>query len=389
MSEEARGDGPAAQRPQIEPYRIGMLGDVPGRCNESFELGLTLAFEESVEKGIGDRPIELVKREYAAQPWRACYPNVDAYVDLVENEKVLGVAGPMTTDNSLSVLGQLDRYEVPMISICGSQRFGGDFAFNTPNGGMADEPATIAAWLVGEGHRRVALIREAPSQIGEEYAHHLRYESAEHGFEIIAEQGISPIAGDDKIAAALERLRAIDPDCLVYFGLGALSGQLSASLARMGWAPPRIMGTAFVGAAFSERRMGMYEGWRGLDQFHEENPTFQHLMSLCEEKSGKPRPFPDSVLTCGYDIGRCFALAIARMRIGTGPALRDALETITRLPAATGAPGTVVSFSPFNHRGFQGADYLIVREVKDGRNRLVGAAPVVWIREVRSRCRRI
>ena len=153
-----------------------------------------------------------------SHPWRSGHANIEHYVDLVENERVLAVSGPMTTDNCLSLLPELDKYKVPSIGIAGTQRYVGDYAFLLPNGGMADEPATIAAWLVEQGHQRVAFIREAPSQIGQEYAHYFHYEADEHGFEIVLEQTISPIATEEEIVPALERLRGLDPDCLVYFG---------------------------------------------------------------------------------------------------------------------------------------------------------------------------
>jgi branched-chain amino acid transport system substrate-binding protein len=372
----AKKDESKVHRHEVEPYRIGMLGDLPGPCNDSMRAGLTLAFEEYVGMGVGDRPIELVEREYVSHPWRSGHPNIEAYVDLVENENVLAVSGPMTTDNCLSLLPELDRYKVPSIGIAGTQRYVGDYAFLLPNGGMADEPATIAAWLVKQGYQRIAFIREAPSQIGQEYAHYFHYEADEHGFEIVLEQTISPVAGEEEIVPALERLRALDADCLVYFGFGGQSAQLTSSLKRIDWDPPRIMGTAFVGAAFNQEYIAMYDGWLGLDQFHEENTVHQHLHTLYEQKYGERKAFPDSVFTCGYDMGRALALGIARMRIATGESLRDALETVTRLPAATGAPGTVVTFGPRDHRGFKGADYLFVRESRDGENRLVGTAPV-------------
>jgi branched-chain amino acid transport system substrate-binding protein len=376
MTRKNKNDAPAVERHQVEPYRIGMLGDLPGPCNDFFREGLNLAFTEYVEKGIGDRPIELVEREYVAHPWRAGHPNIEAYVDLIENENVIGFAGPMTTDNCLSLLPVLDDYRVPSIGISGTQQYVGDYAFLTPNGGMADEPAVIAGWIVEQGYQSIAFIREDPSQIGREYAHYFHYEADEHGFDIVMEQAISPIAGEDEIVVALEKLRKLDADCLVYFGFGALSGQLTSGLARIGWNPPRIMGTAFVGASFGADRLAMYDGWVGLDQFHEENEVHNHLLSLYEEKNGSCLTFQNSVFTCAYDICRAYALAIARMRIATGEALRDALETVTRLPAATGAPGTVVSFSPRDHRGFKGANYLIIRESKGGENKLVGCAPV-------------
>ena len=60
---------------------------------------------------------------------------------------MLAVAGPMTTDNCLALLPELERLRVPSITISGTQQYVGDYAFSLPNGGMADEPMVMAAWL--------------------------------------------------------------------------------------------------------------------------------------------------------------------------------------------------------------------------------------------------
>jgi len=359
-----------------EPYRIGVMDDLPDACGEPFIAGLRIAFDEYYENGVMDRPVELVERHYYGHPWRTGHPSVEAYLDLVDNEQVLAVAGPMTTDNCLSILPLLDEKKVASMGICGSQLYVGDYAFLLPNGGMADEPATVSAWLKSKGLRSIALVRDYPSQIGEEYAYHLRHEVRMRGQEIVMEQALSPVAPSDQVLVALKRLREAAADCLVYFGLGGLSGQLTDALKTLDWDPVRIMGTAFVGAAFSEVRCRAYDGWYGLEQFHEQNPVHLHALKLYERTFGKPKPYLDSVFTCGYDMGRAYSIGIGRMRIATGTALRDALETVTRLPAATGAPGTVISFSRRDHRGFKGADYLFVRKSEGGKNIYVGTAPV-------------
>ena len=56
--------------------------------------------------------------------------------------------------------------------------------------------------------------------------------------------------------------------------------------------------------------------------------------------------------------------------------LKEALETIRREPAATGAPGTVITFGPQDHRGFKGADFLLLRRPSGGKSEFVGTAPV-------------
>lgn len=370
----------------VEPHRIGVMIDLPESpgCSDLFVVGLEIAFEEALSKGIGDRPVELIVREYTAQPWKGAHPNVEMYRDLVENEKVIGIAGPMTTDNSLSLLDTLDELKVPSIAICGSQYFVGDYAFNTPNGGMADEPMIMAAYMKSKGYKSMGIVREYPSQIGEEYMRFMRYAARIYGLDIVIEQGVSPKGNLDDINAvghaeyrvAMEKVRAANPDCFVYLGLGHITAMLSQGFKDMNWDIPRVTNTSFVGAAYTQAYIDIYDGWVGLDQWHEENPVFQKLMTLYEKRTGERLKFPTSVFTCGYDIGWALALGLDRMTIATGKALRDALETVTRMPAATGAPGTTVAFSPRNHRGFKGADYLILRESKNGKNLLVGTAPI-------------
>ena len=45
------------------------------------------------------------------------------------------------------------------------------------------------------------------------------------------------------------------------------------------------------------------------------------------------------------------------------PGVRDALERVKMLPAASGSPGTRISFGPWLHRGWVGAGYLTARSL--------------------------
>ena len=364
----------------VQPYKIGVMVDLPGDpgCSDLFVEGLDIAFEEMRELSFLDRPVELLVREYTAQPWDTGGPNIDHYQDLVQ-AGVLAVAGPMTTDNSLAVLPELDRQGVLSLSICGTQGYVGDYAFSLPNGGMADEPAILAAWIRSQGLESIAIFREVPSQIGAEYTRHMHYAAKIEGLDVTMDLGVHAGATVEELEGALGKLRDSNPDALVYLGLGRFEGgmeKITRCLSNMDWDAPRFMCASFVRAAYSRQRAQAFDGWVGLDQLDEKNPKFQHLMGLYQKRHGHVLEFPTSVFTCGYDIGRAFSHAMHRMVIATPEAVRDALETVTRMPSATGAAGTVVSFSKRNHRGFHGADYLVLRGVRDGRSVFVGTAPV-------------
>jgi ABC-type branched-subunit amino acid transport system substrate-binding protein len=353
------------------PYKIGAIVDLPPK--QEWLDAVRLAFDEAHERRLIERPVELVVREVYAQPWTDGFPCVEAFNDLVTNERVLGVLGPMTTDNALAVLPEVERTGVPTCTMSGTLLYYGKAAFNLPNGGMGDEPSVIAAWLKGQGHGRVALLRET-TQIGEEYTAYFRRAAHEAGLAIVAESPAYPFMEVDEVARALEPLKASKPDALVYLGLGRLYRQFKPAFEMLGWDPPRITTTAFVRALVSREDAEAWEGWVGVDQYDERNEVFRAVLDRFEKRYGY-RP-QNTRSSCGYDMGHAYGIALGRMRVAMPSGLRDALETIRRLPACTGGPGTVIGFGPEDHRGYKGPDYLILRRARGGTTEFEGTAPV-------------
>jgi len=72
-----------------------------------------------------------------------------------------------------------------------------------------------------------------------------------------------------------------------------------------------------------------------------------------------------------YDMGRALAEGIAFARPVSPEGLRRGLERVRMLPATMGAPGTVIGFGSYDHRGYKGSDYLVLRTVHNGREGLV------------------
>ena len=359
----------------LEPYRIGVLVDMPDRpgLSDVFPDAVRFALREATARGIVERDVEVVAREVWAQPLTDARPVIRAYRELVDDAGVLGVIGPMTSDNSLALLPEIERSGVPTLSICGSPLFVGRAAFSIANGGLADEPAIMCAWLEGQGHRKIALVRET-TQIGEEYTAFFRVAARSAGLTIVGEAPVYTVISEAELVEHLTRLREGKPDALVYLGLGGLNQIFRPALEMLGWDPPRIQTTAFVSATFNEERARRLEGWVGVDQYDERNAVLAAVLDRFEKATGK-RP-ANCMLTCGYDAGHAFAVGLGRMRIATPAGLVGGLETIRRLPACTGGPGTVVTFGPEDHRGFKGSDFLILRRARGGTTELVGSAPV-------------
>jgi hypothetical protein len=74
-----------------------------------------------------------------------------------------------------------------------------------------------------------------------------------------------------------------------------------------------------------------------------------------------------------YDFGRLLAEGIARARPLTPEGLKRGLEQVRMVPSTLGAPGTVMSFGPYDHRAYKGPRYLVLRTMRNGVEGLVEA----------------
>src|SRR5262249_31531225 len=146
-------------------------------------------------------------------------------------------------------------------------------------------------------------------------------------------------------------------------------------LKAIGWDPPRVMCTAFVGAPMRREAALALDGWVGVDQAHEGNEVNNAVIKRFQARHGGDRVF-SSIATASYDVGHALALGPRRRRPPSPAGLRDALETIRRVPACSGAPGTTFTFGPQDHRGYRGPSFLILRRAHDGTTSLEGEAPV-------------
>ena len=141
--------------------------------------------------------------------------------------------------------------------------------------------------------------------------------------------------------------------------------QINEALDRLSWNPPRYMGTAFENAYFSDEIWDAYVGWVGLEQYDEGNSVGQDFLDRFEAAYGR-RPEYYAPMVC-----RDAAVAFARAFAGAEPlcpeGVRDALERVKLVPAASGAQGTTISFGQWTRRGWMGSGYLVARSFEADR----------------------
>ncbi|MET0380071.1 MAG: ABC transporter substrate-binding protein [Spongiibacteraceae bacterium] len=361
------------------PYRIGVIQDwmIQNQpCFDQYDM-TQMAFDEAYENGIVDRPIEMVIRELNGVPFGQMDVVVNAVRDLVENEKCIGLIGPLLSDSAIACNKMIDTYKIPSICYTASINCASEYLYQLPNGTFPDEMAVVAEYLQRLGCKTTCALVE-DNLIGKEYYQYFVENCERLGIKIVATE-VTPTFMDRELAVdLLYKLRQSNAESLCYVGYGAWLTQVVSdqheTFPKWGWNVPRVCGTQWVAVTcpglFAHWAVHDAEGWAGIDSMHEDNKVFAGVLDRFAEKFSGRRPF-HAYASLGYDIGNAFAHALGRMRVPTSQGLKEALDSLRCLPAATGGPGTVISFGPHDRRGLKGPDYIVLRTVKEGREMAV------------------
>jgi ABC-type branched-subunit amino acid transport system substrate-binding protein len=236
---------------------------------------------------------------------------------------------------------------------------------------MAEEPVMLAAILGLDGHSRIAIAHES-SLIGKEYLAYTERAYLEAGLQIVGSVAIPQVEADKVDAASV--LRATNPDALVHVGFGHGLWGFNDALAKANWDPPRYTTTAFELAHIDPAWMVQLAGWIGLDSYDERNAVGQEFLDRFEVRYGRrPNYFMPSLCR---DVAVVITRALGNAKPLTGPGVKEAMEGVKFVPAASGAPGTCLQFGRYIRQGWMGVDYLVARRVlPDASAHVFHAAP--------------
>src|SRR4051794_34762184 len=335
------------------PMLVGILYDFPQHDGGA-------GFEEAVREGLVevelDRAVELVPRQAAGLPGGTAHDVRRNFTELVD-EGVLAIIGPSISDNGLLVREWADEARVPCVNYTGGERTRSEFMFHYQVGSLAEEPIVLAEHL-RERELHSAVVIHDKSPVGSGYVSAFEGACARTGVEVVGRAGIPPLA--DEAGSIVDRLRQPKPDALVYLGLGASSRAVSVAIDEAGWDVTVVANSALMfGYARKDWRAG-FDGWTYVDTVSDGNVRRQAL----KERSPKSAAGPVGV--AAYDIGRLVAEGLARAVHLTGDGVKDGLEEVKRLPAATGYEGTTMGFGNYDHAALKGGS-LVLRQWKNGK----------------------
>jgi branched-chain amino acid transport system substrate-binding protein len=235
--------------------------------------------------------------------------------------------------------------------------------FHYQVGSLEEEPAGLVAHLVGRGHTGVAVAHDH-SAVGRRYAEFLAEACASAGVDITASAAVSPLADD--LGPTVRRLRASGPAALVYLGLGVAARAVALGVMAEDWKVPVVANSALMfGYARRDWRAG-WEDWVYVDSVSDDNAVRARLAEQA------PRTAAGPIGVAAYDMGRLVGEAVARAAHLTRDGVRDGLERVKQLPAASGLDGTTMGFGRFDHGALKGR-YLVLRRWHNGHTVQVGA----------------
>lgn len=361
------------RRPSIVPWRIGMLWDWAHATQPMIDCAdaVRLAIEQAHASGLIDRPVEWIERKVYGGPNAATLDVLEAFRDLVYHQKVLGVIGPQLPDDMVACAPDFDKSGVPVLSMGGTLSLSSPYLFQLPNGSYVDEIRMIVNHAKAAGYGAIAVIRDL-SMMGEEYLATFNLAMREAGLRIAGAYGINPSPSSDELRAAVQAMQATGADALMSISV-SVHRHLVEAMNEVAWDPAKLMVCNFVAAIRDFDGPEAFEGWVGVDQFDESNPVFAKMVDDFEARYG--RRSGHTYMAIGYDIGRSLARGLSMMAPSTPDGLRAGLEKVRLLPAAAGAPGTVISFAKNQRRGYNG-DYLVRRTVEKGINKVIGGMRV-------------
>ena len=197
----------------VTPVKVGLLADyVEGEDNiDSVVLrALRMTFDEYIEAGILERPVEVVVRRGAGPPQRQL-PRGPRRVLRAVNEDCVVIFGPWVSENGVPLSQYVeDLAEVPVLTMGGTESMLGEWVFALNNGSMEEEPIIMAAVAKHDGRQSVgACVRAVADRSG--VPADCRRACVSAGLRITSEVGIPQVATESaprwRSCAAANRTR--------------------------------------------------------------------------------------------------------------------------------------------------------------------------------------
>ena len=350
-----------------KPIRLGVLMDVMKR-NYQFAFPIyDFVVDQYVKSRRLHRNVELIKEIVVGPPSGYISDVMDGYHRLCD-AGVIGIIGPNHSDCNIAITPHVEERKVPIVTLGAVHTHLSPFTFNIGWGSVPEDGFVIASWLADNNYRRVTVTHDNAAHC-KMYAEWFRLACSRMGIQIVGDTCVSEINDDIAREGMRETLadhRSKNPDAIVCFGTGASQINWGKIVHESGWDVPRIMNGAFHQAYYPYTHE-FFDGWVGTGLWDDDNET------LAQFRAEVIEAYPDLInaapeLIAHYRDGMVALLeGVANAPILTPDGVRQGLERVKQVPAATGGARTSISFGPYDHKGHHGMDLMVVRRLHKGK----------------------
>ncbi len=364
-----------------DAIKVGVYGPYTGGSQPmgaSMRDGVRLAAEEiNAKGGVLGKKIQLVERDDQAVPERGA----QVMQDLVSNEKVVAVLGPINTGVALASYKYPMQAKIPLII---------NVSAGAPvNELFKDNPDNYVFRIAASDDIQAEMIvAEAADKRGLKKVAFLCDETnyGQNGCKKMTEaatrRGITPVyvgkfkIKDTDMTAQLQEARKAGAQAVLTYGIGPELAQIANGMNKLGWKVPMIASWTASMSNFIDAAASNGNGVVMPQTFIQAGATRPQATSFIDaytKKYGTDR-IPSAVSAAqGYDSMHLLANAIAQAGSTDGPKVKAALENLS-----TPYEGAIASFNkPYSATDHEAIhkEQVVMGKVDNGKVVPPGGAP--------------
>jgi branched-chain amino acid transport system substrate-binding protein len=321
-----------------DAIKVGVYGPFTGGSSPmgaSMRDGARLAADEiNAKGGVLGRKIQLVERDDQATPERGA----QVMQDLVSNEKVVAVLGPINTGVALASYKYPMQAKIPLvINVSAGAPVNELFKDNPDNYvfRIAASDDIQAEMIVAEavdtrGLKKVALLCDE-TNYGQNGCKKMT--------EALTKRSITPVyvgkfkIKDTDMTPQLQEARKAGAQAVLAYGIGPELAQIANGMNKLGWKVPMIASWTASMSNFIDAAAANGNGVQMPQTFIQEGATRPQATAFIDaykKKYGVDR-IPSAVSAAqGYDSMHLLANAIAQAGTTEGPKVKAALENLSQ-----------------------------------------------------------
>ncbi len=331
------GSKDAASGGASDAIKVGVYGPFTGGSSPmgaSMRDGARLAAEEiNAKGGVLGKKIELVERDDQATPERGA----QVMQDLVSNEKVVAVLGPINTGVALASYKYPMQAKIPLlINVSAGAPVNELFKDNPDNYvfRIAASDDIQAEMIVGEaadkrGLKKVAFLCDE-TNYGQNGCKKMT--------DAATKRGITPVSvgkfkiKDTDMTPQLQEARKAGAQAVLTYGIGPELAQIANGMNKLGWKVPMIASWTASMSNFIDAAAANGNGVQMPQTFIQDGATRPQATAFIDayKKKYSADRIPSAVSAAqGYDSMHLLANAIAQAGSTEGPKVKAALENLT------------------------------------------------------------